>query len=365
MRVAIDATPLTVPTGGTRRYVVELTRALAKKFPNDKIHLFSDQPLWETPSELIGLRNVKLKSFHSGKWADKWWSLGLPWELYRNQIDIFHGADFSIPYLPLTASVLVIHDLSPWKKKFQNFQLAKRTRERTPYLLKLATQITTHSEAIRDELSDCFGVSLSKITAIPLAAARVFDYQKSSNVAQLLERLGISRPYLLFVGDRKKRKNLQGLIDAWHELRRYKPEVSLVLVGNPSVTEIENLREPGLHIIGPLNDKAIKSLLSKALALVYPSLYEGFGLPVLEAMSVGAPVITSKDPAISEVAGGAALQVDVASRQKLTQALVEVATSAQLRTFLEERGRRRVSQFTWRSTAVRTHAVYEKAIRLF
>ena len=365
MRVAIDATPLTVPTGGTRRYVVELTRALAEEFPSDEFHLLSDQPLGGAPQELVGLENVQFGSARGSKWAAKWWSLGLPWELHRRRIDVFHGTDFAIPYLPLRASVLVIHDLSPWKRGPRRARPAERIRQRTPYLLKLATRITTPSEAIRSELSDFFGIAPSKITAIPLAAAGTFRRQAGSNVTEGLRRLGIGRPYLLFVGDRNERKNLQGLIEAWRGLRKNREKVSLVLVGKPGLAEIETLEEPGLHVLGPLDDKEVESLLSGALAFVYPSLYEGFGLPVLEAMKVGAPVVTSKDPAITEVAGGAALQVDVASREKLTQALVEVTTSSQLRTCLEERGRRRASQFTWRSTAVLTHAVYDKAIRRF
>ena len=365
MRVAIDATPLTVPTGGTRRYVVELTRALAEGSPADEFHLLSDQPLGSAPQELLGLENVRFGSTTRPRWAAKWWSLGLPWELHRRRIHVFHGTDFAIPYLPLRASVLVIHDLSPWKQGPERARAAARIRQRTPYLLKLATQITTHSEAVRSELSDFFGIAPSKITAIPLAAAGTFCLPPDSNVTARLRQLGIGRPYLLFVGDRNERKNLQGLIDAWRGLRKNGENVSLVLVGKPGLAEIETLEEPGLHVLGPLDDKEVASLLSGALAFVYPSLYEGFGLPVLEAMKAGVPVVTSNDPAITEVAGGVALQVDVASREKLTRALVEVTTSSPLRTRLKERGSRRASQFTWRSTAVLTHAVYDKAIRRF
>ena len=365
MRVAIDATPLTVPTGGARRYVVELTRALAEEFPSGEFHLLSDQPLGKAPQELLGLQNVRFGSARRPRWAAKWWSLGLPWELHRRRIDVFHGTDFAIPYLPLRASVLVIHDLSPWKRGPARARAAERIRRRTPCLLKLATQITTHSEAIRGELSDFFGIAPSKIAAIPLAAAGTFCRQAGSNVPERLRRLGIGRPYLLFVGDRNERKNLQGLIDAWRGLRKNGEKVSLVLVGKPGVAEIETLEEPGLHVLGPLDDKETEGLLSGALAFVYPSLYEGFGLPVLEAMKAGAPVVTSEDPAITEVVGGAALQVDVRSREKLTRALVEVTTNSQLRTRLKERGSRRASQFTWRSTALLTHAVYDKAIRRF
>ena len=365
MRVAIDATPLTVPTGGARRYVVELTRALAEEFPSDDFHLLSDQPLGRAPQELLGLENVQFGSGHGPRWAAKWWSLGLPWKLHRRRIDVFHGTDFAIPYLPLRASVLVIHDLSPWKRGPQRARAAERTRQRTPYLLKLATQITTHSEAIRSELSDTFGIASSKITAIPLAPAGTFRRQVGSSVTERLQRLGISRPYLLFIGDRNARKNLPGLIEAWRELRKNREKASLVLVGKPGLPEIEGLEDPGLHVLGSLDDKEVEGLLSGALAFVYPSLYEGFGLPVLEAMKVGVPVVTSKDAAISEVAGGAALQVDVTSREKLTEALVEVTTSSQLRTRLAESGSRRASEFTWRSTAVLTHAVYDEAIRRF
>ena len=139
--------------------------------------------------------------------------------------------------------------------------------------------------------------------------------------------------------------------------------LSLVLAGSPD-QETDNLKETeGLRIIENIPDNEILALLSTATAFVYPSLYEGFGLPVLEAMQAGAPVVTSLDPAVTEVAGGAALQVDCGSIPALSRALTDVATQPRLRDGLRQRGLCRAAQFSWNSTALQTHAVYEQAIR--
>jgi glycosyltransferase involved in cell wall biosynthesis len=118
-------------------------------------------------------------------------------------------------------------------------------------------------------------------------------------------------------------------------------------------------------VSGSLSDTEIRGLLWGAIAFVYPSLYEGFGLPILEAMHAGAPVITSLDPAISEVTAGAAFQVDAAQTAALRQAIVDVLTNEPLRVRLQARGAERANQFSWRSTALLTRAVYVEALRRF
>ena len=160
------------------------------------------------------------------------------------------------------------------------------------------------------------------------------------------------------------------LIEAWRQARTRLPRLSLVVVGAAGDLDISSMAEPGLHILGPLSDNDAAGLLSGAAAFVYRSLYEGFGLPVLEAMQAGTPVITSKDPAVMEVTGGAALHVDVTSANELSAAelsaaIVAVVNRAELRERLREKGRQRASRYSWQSTAVTTHAAYAEAIRRF
>ena len=365
MRVAIDATPLTVPYGGTRRYVVELVRALALQFPDDEYHLVTDPASWRRLEEVRGIPNIFTRPPLWGGLGGKWWVSGLPWELRRLGADVFHGTDFSVPYLPFVPSVMSFHDLSPWKSGSLRPPGSERVRSRAPYVLRLATLILTQSEAVREELVETFGVSRSRVRAAHLAP---FDWAEGTSAGDAPSRdapAAPPAPYLLFVGARERRKNIGRLVESWRRAKQERPDLSLLLVGTPGEEDATISPETGLHVYGPLPDRQMMGLLSGAAAFVYPSLYEGFGLPVLEAMKAGVPVITSRDPAINEVAGGAAVQVDVTSTDALSRAILCVVTSAESQLRLREQGIRRASRFNWRRTAQRTRDVYREAIRRF
>lgn len=385
MRIALDATPLTVPSGGTRRYVVELTRALAAQFPNDEFHLLSDQTSWERPAEFRNFPNIVTAAPSWRGFRGMWWSSGLAWESRRRGIEIFHGTDFSIPYLPLRPSVMMVHDLSPWKRGPARARDAGRVRSRTPYLLRMATMILTPTEAIRRELSRAFGVSPARIRAVPLAAASSFgaasqaapesDTKKTWGTKETGEtgdtkgegggRPQIPKPYLLSVGTREPRKNIARLIEAWRIVKRSRPSLGLVLAGAAGADDAPYRQEPGLHVLGRLADIEIRDLLNRTAVFVYPSLYEGFGLPVVEAMQAGAAVITSRDPALVEVSASAAMHADATCTRALARAIGQVLDSEILRNRLREQGKRRALQFSWRATARRTRATYVEAIRRF
>ena len=167
-------------------------------------------------------------------------------------------------------------------------------------------------------------------------------------------------PYFLFVGTCEPRKNIARLIDAWREVRKT-AAVDLVLVGrNHAPSE-----ERGLRVLGEVPDSDLPALYSGALACVYPSLYEGFGLPVLEAMQCGALVITSRDPAILEVSGDAALHVDAEDTAALAEAMRAAATNSDGFDDFRQRALARAAQFSWQKTARRTREVYESATRIF
>ena len=397
MRIALDATPLTVPSGGTRRYVVELTRALAAQFPNDEFHLLSDQTSWERPAEFRNFSNIVTAAPSWRGFRGMWWSSGLAWESQRRGIEIFHGTDFSIPYLPLRPSVMMVHDLSPWKRGPARAREAGRVRSRTPYLLRMATMILTPTEAIRRELSRTFGVNPARIRAVPLAAASSFsavsqtapDFgvkatggtkeiwgtketwgtEETGDTGDTKRKSGgrpqIPKPYLLSVGTREPRKNIARLIEAWRIVKRSRPSLGLVLAGAAGADDAPYRQEPGLHVLGRLADIEIRDLLNRTAVFVYPSLYEGFGLPVVEAMQAGAAVITSRDPALVEVSASAAMHADATCTRALARVIGQVLDSEILRNRLREQGKRRASRFSWRATARRTRAIYVEAIHRF
>ncbi len=362
MTIAIDGTPLTISTGGVARYTLELARALAAEFPEDQYWLLSDQIL---PQPVSFPTNLHMGSAPKSFAERKWWLFGLSREMSRRGVDLFHGTDFSVPYLPRRPSVMTLHDLSPWSREHWQAD-AVRVRRRTPALLRLglASMVITPSEAVRREAIDRFRLRPERVVAVPLAASEAFRPVESRHLDG-----ASAKPYFLFVGTIEPRKNIGRLIEAWREVRR-SHDVDLVLAGRLRSGVPAPGPEPGLRVLGPVPEAELPKLYSGALACVYPSLYEGFGLPVLEAMQCGAVVVTSRDPAVTEVAGGAAIEVDATDTRALAGALAAVARSRKNGSpenfaGLRERAIARAREFSWQRTARLTREVYETARGVF
>jgi glycosyltransferase involved in cell wall biosynthesis len=264
----------------------------------------------------------------------------------RRGVEVFHGTDFSVPYIPRRPSVMTLHDLSPWLFKEGSF----RVRRRVPVLLRarIPTMIITPSDAVRRAAISQFRLDGTRVVAVPLAAAKHFRPVESPAPA---------RPYFLFVGTLEHRKNIARLIEAWREVRKSE-DIDLVLAGRVRDGYTPPSPEPGLCVLGAVPEEDLAALYSGAAACVYPSLYEGFGLPVLEAMQCGATVITSRDQAIVEVSGEAAIHVDATDVRELAEAM-------RARPVRREESLKRAALFTWPATAQKTREVYETARRYF
>lgn len=352
MRVVIEATPLSLSSGGLARYASELSLALARRFPLDEFLLASDQPFTAPPGAPA---NLDCGGGPRRAFERRWWLWGLGREAARWRADVIHGPDFAVPYLPLRPSVLTLHDLSPWMAP-EWHQKAGRVKRRTPVLLRLRvpTMVITDSETVRKQAIERFRIPPHRIVAVPLAAPSWLKPEKTAATC------GPCRPYFLFVGTLEPRKNLPELVNAWRELRR-DHDVDLVLAGRrrqdaPLLTE-----EPGLRILGEVADEQLADWYAGALAFVFPSLYEGFGLPVLEAMQCGACVIASN--AVREAGGDAA--VYAGGRAELVQwmrlAVCQPAWLAERRALSLARAR----EFSWDRTAQLTYEVYQEAGKRF
>lgn len=353
MKIALDATPLTIPSGGVRRYTEELSRALAENFPQDEFWLLSDRH-FQPP--VPARANLKTGRGPRNLLERRWWLWGLQGEISRLGIHVFHGTDFAVPYLPVRPSVMTLHDLSPWMNPSWHVG-SDRVRQRTPMLLRLglATMLITPSEAVRQQTLEHFRFESSRVVAIPLAAGPNF---------RPVEAPRDPSPYILYVGTLEPRKNLPLLLDVWREVRRQHP-IQLVLAGRRREDFPELPAEAGLHLRGLTPERELPQLYSGALAVLYPSYYEGFGLPVLEAMQCGAAVIASRDRAISEVAGGAAILVDANDRPGWVQALTALIEHPDQIRALREKALARAAEFSWTKTAQLTREVYGHAVERF
>jgi glycosyltransferase involved in cell wall biosynthesis len=338
--ICLDATPLTMTSGGLPRYVSELSGALVSEFPSDRIVLSSDQPFDSEQTQLP----------RPGNWLERrWWLYGAERASARASVALFHGTNFAVPYFSRRPTVMTIHDLSPWLNPAWHSG-ADRVRSRTPRMIGLATMILTLTQAVRNEVIERFRVAPERIAVTPLAAAAVF---------RPLPRTP-ARPYFVFVGTLEPRKNIPMLIEAWREVKH---EVDLVLAGRRREDFPAVEPEDGLRILGETPEADLPGLYSNAVAAIYVSEYEGFGLPVLEAMQCGAPVIISRDPALTEVAGGAALPVSNAA--ELASVMRSLLANPTLRNEHSARSLVRARSFSWGATARMTHDVYLEAIARF
>jgi len=350
MRVAIEAAPLSLSSGGLARYTGELGLALARCFPDDEFFLISDQPFRKPVGSPA---NLKLGGGPRNAVERRWWLWGIDRELSRLDADLVHGPDFAVPYLPRLPSVLTLHDLSPWMDERWH-HAAGRVRRRTPVLLELgiATMLITPSEVVRKQAIEQFRLRPDHIVAIPEAAASFFHPQETARDA--------GPRYFLFVGTLEPRKNLPVLLDAWRQVRR-RHAIDLVIAGRRRADCAPLAEEPGLRVMGEVPDAALPALYSGALAFVYPSLYEGFGLPVLEAMQCGAPVIVS--PAVAELAGDAAIYAGTS--KELADAMRHAVERPDWLAGFRAASLARAQLFSWDRTARLTHEVYQEARRRF
>ncbi|MHB0866576.1 MAG: glycosyltransferase family 4 protein [Thermoleophilia bacterium] len=292
----------------------------------------------------------------------------------RAGIDILFSPANVAPLLPGVPSVVTIHDLAflLFPEYFsRTFALYYRTL--IPKVVRQATAVITDSESTRADLESRLGVPGEKITVIPLGVSPAFRRTISRKERDdVRQRYSLPEKYLLSISSLEPRKNLKGVLAAFRllpgEITR---EHRLVIVGagnrvfaDPGLGALLRQMPPGSVVTpGYVPDEDLPVIYRMATALVYPSFYEGFGLPVLEAMAASTPVITSNCSSLPEVAGRAAVVVDPDSVEELAAAMTLLTTDSGTRNLLVERGKIRAAGFTWEKTASRTLEVLRAAAR--
>lgn len=284
-------------------------------------------------------------------------------------LDVVHSTGPAIPPPGGAKLVVTVHDLAP-------IRFADRYPRRARALFKRAAAITT-AEAARVicpsrstalDVEEFYGVARERIRVVP-HGVEMADLGIHA-AEELWQRRGITEPYLLWVGTQEKRKNVIAVLDAFTRVAPRHPQLSLVLHGPNGWLgdEVgEGLRHRGMHtrtIVseGSLPRSELAALYARASAFVYPSLYEGFGMPVLEAMACGTPVVTSNISALPETAGGAALLVDPLDDVALAESVERIISDSTLAEDLSRRGQKRAAGFTWAEAARKTWAVYEEVV---
>lgn len=297
------------------------------------------------------------------------WALGA--ELLPHRLDLFHSPDFIPPRFGARRFVITVHDLAFWRyPDFLTPESRRYYNGQIQYAVRHAAAIAADSTATRDDLIELLNVPAEKITVIHLGHDPAFRPQPAEAVADVLNELGLPRGYVLFVGTFEPRKNVPLLLEAYARWRARQPEAPpLVLVGNTGWLFAETharIAELGLtgqvRILENVPGASLPALYTGAGVVVLPSHYEGFGLPVLEAMGCGTPVVISNRASLPEIAGEAALIVAELTAERLAEALERALGDTALRAELTRRGLERVKAFAWEQTARATLALYQRAL---
>lgn len=351
-RVAFDVTPVISGRTGIARYTAQIQAALAAE-PVD-LHPFAvGRSTFPAPP---GTRHVRLPA----RALDTWWAAcPRPYlEQFVGSADLVHATGLFLPStrLPL---VVTVHDLGALRHP--ELHPARQLRQQRALLRKLrqAAAILAVSAAATEDLV-AFGIDRERVVVAPLGLTPL------PSPAGDQEAPAGQAPYVLTVGETAARKDYGIVIEA---LARLPEELNLVMVGPPGADEPRLLRlaanlgiAPRVRRLGAVSDQALAGLYRGALALCFPSVIEGFGLPVLEAMASGTPVLASDIPATRELAGRAARYIEQRRADAWAQAIDELAGDAALRSALAESGRRRAAQFSWERTARATAEAYRVAL---
>jgi glycosyltransferase involved in cell wall biosynthesis len=294
----------------------------------------------------------------------------LPVQALRDRLQVLHIPNEKLVFLKLCPVVLTIHDVGDFRVP-ERTDVARRIFRKVvlPVALARADHIIAVSQRTADDLVELFHVPRTKITVIPEGVSpKICRVEKERAMRLLRERWNIFSDYILFVGEVAVRKNLLNLVEAFDGvLKDHVGKIQLVIVGKEaSATKDLNrqIRERGLEgcvtLTGFVDDQDMSLFYSAAEMLVLPSMYEGFGLPVVEAMASGIPVIVSQAGSLPEVVGTAGVVVDCSDVSALKDAMLLVLNDAHVRAQLIERGYERVKLYSWDVTARKTIEVYER-----
>ena len=369
MKIGVDARLLSRPVTGLGRYTWEMCRALSN-IKDVTLYLYSPSPINNVVSGLKS-ETIKTHSWNNGWLVQFWAESYLPLWAKEDEIDVFWGPSHRLPrFLPSRiARVVTIHDLV-WK-------CAKETMHPTTYFLekiqmpvavRKADLIVADSYSTRDAVITEFNVESQNISVIPLAASNV----QNTPSFDFLKKHDIDGPYFLFVGTLEPRKNLTRLLQAYGSLPlSIKRKIKLVIVGGKGwgkVNLLDTVTQLDLtecvKVLGRVDDMALSTLYANSQFLAIPSLYEGFGLPLVEAMSYGTPVLTANNSSMPEVAGNAGLLVDALDVESIADGLQEMITNNELRECLAKNAKLNASRFNWDESAKKLIKVFEKAIDL-
>jgi len=365
MHLLINARFLTQPVTGTQRYARELTKEIVKIVGPDMVRLVAPEG---APPEFAGVAVTQCGGRLKGH---PWEQLVLPWAVKRFGADLLWCPGNCGPLL-VANQVVTIHDgevfavpegLNPRFIRWYWFLL--------PRLARRALRILTVSQFSKNELVKYLKLTEEKVTVIYNGVDGRFTPQPQQKITVLRQKYNLPTRYVLALASRTPHKNVRRMLEAWSIIAS-KPalnNVGLAVAGgltrtlraDPALAQL--VTQPRVYDLGYVPDRDLPLLYSGAATLVYPSLYEGFGLPPLEAMACGTPVVVSNAASLPEVVGDAGVCVNPYDVEDIAQGIYRVLTDEGLRRELRKKGLARARLFTWEKAARETLAVFEEVLR--
>ncbi len=382
MKIGINSLFFKFPTNGSAQYLSHLVRALGEVDQQNEYILLGPQPLSQGSDSLTSFPYLTkpVPAFAaSNENVEK-----LIWEQYTGPaaarkagVDIFHVPYFAPPYFPRTPTVVTIHDVIPLRLPLYRAGVSVNAYMKlVARAAHKATLVIAISQHAKQDMIDALQLPAERIRVIYEAAGDEYHpITDAAKLAEVRERYGVGSRYILYLGGLDARKNVPQLVKAFAHVYRQlgDPSLQLLIAGNPEKQSGPLFPDPrpvasDLGMTGQIVYRFIEeedkpAIYSGASVFVFPSLYEGFGLTPLEAMSCGAPVICSNRTSLPEVVGDAAISLNPDDTHAMVEAMCDVLTKSDLRADLQERSLQRATRFNWRKTAAETVAAYEEAYR--
>ncbi len=364
MRILADVTTWAPGRSGIGLYTERLLQAMAAAHPEDEWLLASNVggTLADIPGRHLGPR-LPVRAL--------WMQTAMAWHGWRQRVDVAFYPNYLGPLLPSAPMVATFHDMAVYLTP-ETFSLRKRELQRRllPLVAERAAAILTPSASSRRDVIRLLDVDPRRVVVTPLAAdERFFGRIDAAMSAQIRAKFALPARYLLAVGTLEPRKNLVRLVAAFERLWARDRSVGLVLVGGKGWRDAEISAALGsspareaIVTTGYVEPHELHCLYQEAVALCYPSLYEGFGLPVVEAMAAGTAVLVSRGSSLDEVAGDAALAVPALDVDAIAEAMARLVQDDALRARLIAAGAERAASLSWSRTAALTRDVFQRVI---
>ena len=369
MRIGIDARIVYYTRGGICNYTLRLLDALASLDAHTDYHVLHSRKENERAALLPGPNFYPVSCWTPAHNRLERWALGL--EVARLGLDLLHTTDFIPPAFGYRRSVITVHDLTFFHyPQFLTAESRRYYNRQIEWAVQRAGHILADSYATKSDLTLMLDVPPDKITVVHLAADSAFRPLSETETVRVIARHGLEPGFLLCVGTLEPRKNLPGLLQAYRQLLDTGVTTApLVLVGGKGwlyaeiFERVEELRlTDRVRFLYDVTDVDLPALYNGASLLTTPSFYEGFGLPALEAMACGTPVVVANRSSLPEVVGDAGLLVNPDDVDDIAQALARVLTDEPLRARMRELGLVQAARFSWQRTARETLAVYRRVL---